>query len=332
VGLEVAKRFTLTSPSRRCGVAIPAHRLSMDAGTEVALRLIRADARLWSAWLESLSGLPGDPYEAELHRFNNSVALYVHRVPLAYYNRVLLAEDADESVVEEIASFYQRRMMPCRFDVNPYTADERLLDALDVAGFRPVGFQSNLLGSVDYSDEKLPQQLTVSEVTDTEIEFFAGFYNRSYYNGTRVPRALTRFREATIRARHGRPEWRLYLCRIDGVPAAGALLHINDGVATLTGAATAPSFRGRGCQRALLRTRINEAARVECELVVSRCTVGSESQRNLERAGLQTRYTKVIWEHRGIREHDRRTELRRLPSPREPEVLIEARQLHSAAG
>jgi GNAT superfamily N-acetyltransferase len=303
----------------------------MDAGTEVALRLGRADARLWSEWLESLSELPGDPYEAELHRFSESVALFVHRVPLAYYNRVLLAEDADGSVVEEIASFYQRRMMPCRFDVNPYTADERLLDALDVAGFRPVGFQSNLLGSAHYSDERPPTRLTVSEVNDREIEFFAGFYNRSYYNGMRVPRALMSFRDATIRARHGRAGWRLYLCRIDDIPAAGALLHINDGVATLTGAATAPAFRGRGCQGALLRTRINESARLGCELVVSRCKVGSESQRNLERAGLLTRYTKVIWEHRGIRDQDRRVEPRGNPVD-VPEILVEARPLRAAAG
>jgi len=48
------------------------------------------------------------------------------------------------------------------------------------------------------------------------------------------------------------PQWSLYLARIDGKPAAAATLFIHDRVGHLADAATAPSFRGRGLQQALL--------------------------------------------------------------------------------
>jgi len=302
----------------------------MVAGHEIALSLVRADADLWSAWLDSLAALPGDPYEAELHRFNDTVALFVHRVPVSYYNRVLIAETVDPSVVRDVASFYRERMMPCRFDVNPYTADSDLLEALDTVGFRPAGFQSNLVGPVDYVDDAAAGKLAVDEVRAGQIEFFAGFFNRAYYYGQSAPRGLMSFRKATVRARHERPGWRLYLCCVDGVPAAGAMLYVHNKVATLSGAATAPNFRGRGCQRALLTARINEAARLGCELVVARCGVGSWSQRNLERAGLQTGYTKVIWEHRDAMSGEPSARRRRTSSAEDvPEPGADTRRLHA---
>ncbi len=279
----------------------------MVARSEMALRLGRADADLWSAWLEALADLPGDPYGADQRRFNQTSALLVHGVPLAYYNRVLMRDAADPGVIDDIASFYRERQTPCRIDVNPYAANSDLLDALDSADFRPAAFQSNLFGGVTVIEGELPARVSVTEVCAGEIEFFAQFYNRAYYDGQRVPRGLMSFRAATITARYGRPGWRMYLCRVDGVPASGAILYTNDGVATLTGVATTPAFRGRGCQRALLRARLNDAARAGCDLVVSRCGVGSTSQRNLERAGLQTGYTKVIWEQRGLPARSLRT-------------------------
>lgn len=299
----------------------------------MALSLVRSDADLWSAWLDSLAALPGDPYEAELHRFNDTVALFVHRVPVSYYNRVLIAEGVDASVVGDIASFYRERMMPCRFDVNPYTADSDLLEALDAVGFRPAGFQSNLIGPVNYVDEVAQDKLTVHEVSAGQIEFFADFYNRAYYYGHPAPRGLMNFREATVRARHDRPGWRLYLCCLDGVPAAGAMLYVDNKVATLSGVATAPTFRGRGCQRALLRARINESALMGCNMVVARCRVGSWSQRNLERAGLQTGYTKVIWEHRDVMDGERSVGRRQASAVESmPDAGIDTRRLHAVVG
>ena len=72
-------------------------------------------------------------------------------------------------------------------------------------------------------------------------------------------------------------------------------MHEEGEVATLAGAATTPTLRRRGVQTALLHHRLTEAAASGSRLVVSRCGVGSPSQRNMERAGLGTAYTKVVW-------------------------------------
>jgi GNAT superfamily N-acetyltransferase len=56
-----------------------------------------------------------------------------------------------------------------------------------------------------------------------------------------------------------------------------------------------PDYRGRGCQAALLRRRIDDAAAAGCELVASQLPFGSGAQRNVERAGLRVACTKAIW-------------------------------------
>ena len=141
--------------------------------------------------------------------------------------------------------------------------------------------------------------VTVRPVKSKELAFYARLYEHAYH-GEKAPKRLSRFRTDSIKARFASPEWRFYLTLVDGVPAGGGALHVKDGVASLAGGATMFTLRGRGCQLALLNRRLVDAAELGCELVVSRCAVGSISQRNMERAGLQTAYTKSIWEPRLI--------------------------------
>ena len=84
-------------------------------------------------------------------------------------------------------------------------------------------------------------------------------------------------------------------CVHEEAPAAVALLHMQDQIATLVAAATVPQFRGRGCQTALLQQRIVDAADAGCTLLVTQTRVGTASQRNMERAGMRVAYTSTIW-------------------------------------
>ena len=90
------------------------------------------------------------------------------------------------------------------------------------------------------------------------------------------------------------PGWRLYLAERDGVPAAAAALVIEDGIGCLAAASTLPAFRRRGCQTALIRRRISDAAAAGCREVCS-LTAEPVSRRNLERCGLELAYTKTAW-------------------------------------
>jgi GNAT superfamily N-acetyltransferase len=86
---------------------------------------------------------------------------------------------------------------------------------------------------------------------------------------------------------------RHYLALVDGVPAGAASMGIQDGFAQFS-AATAPAFRRRGVQSALLAARVADAAAAGCELALVTVQPGSRSQRNVQRRGFDLLYTRAI--------------------------------------
>jgi GNAT superfamily N-acetyltransferase len=85
-----------------------------------------------------------------------------------------------------------------------------------------------------------------------------------------------------------------YLAWHDGVVAGGASMHTADGVAQLTGAATAPAHRRRGVQTALLSARVTDAAAAGCDIAVITTQPGSKSQQNAQRRGFDLLYARAI--------------------------------------
>jgi GNAT superfamily N-acetyltransferase len=80
---------------------------------------------------------------------------------------------------------------------------------------------------------------------------------------------------------------------VDGQPAGGGTMFIHEGAAELGGASTRSAFRKRGVQTALLRARLAAARKAGCDLAASMTEPGSDSQRNMERAGFRLAYTKA---------------------------------------
>jgi GNAT superfamily N-acetyltransferase len=85
-----------------------------------------------------------------------------------------------------------------------------------------------------------------------------------------------------------------YIALCDGVVAGGAGLRIAEGVAQMTGAATAPAHRRRGVQTALLAARLTEAAAAGCDIAVVTTQPGSKSQQNVQRRGFELLYTRAV--------------------------------------
>jgi GNAT superfamily N-acetyltransferase len=85
-----------------------------------------------------------------------------------------------------------------------------------------------------------------------------------------------------------------YLALRDGVVAGGGSMRIAEGVAQLTGAATAPAHRRRGVQTALLSARLQFAARAGCDIAVVTTQPGSKSQQNVQRRGFHLLYTRAV--------------------------------------
>lgn len=93
----------------------------------------------------------------------------------------------------------------------------------------------------------------------------------------------------------GLPGWRHYLVVFDGQPGAASALYLTEGVAQLFVAATAPQYRGRGAQTALIRRRLWDAVDEGCDLATSQTVVCNASPRNMARHGFRELYYRWIY-------------------------------------
>ena len=85
-----------------------------------------------------------------------------------------------------------------------------------------------------------------------------------------------------------------YAALRDGVIVGGASFRMAEGVAQLTGAATASAHRRRGIQSALLSARLAAASAAGCDVAVVTTQPGSKSQQNVQRQGFDLLYTRAI--------------------------------------
>lgn len=101
----------------------------------------------------------------------------------------------------------------------------------------------------------------------------------------------------------GRDDWRCYVARVDGTAVGCGAMLIEDGVAELGIGATLEEARGRGCQTALLRRRIVDAAEAGCHTLLVETGERvpdrpSGSYRNILKAGFEEAYLRPNWQRK----------------------------------
>lgn len=99
----------------------------------------------------------------------------------------------------------------------------------------------------------------------------------------------------------GRSGWRCYVASVEGTDAACAAMFLDRGIAELGVAATLEPARGRGCQLALLRQRIVDAAACGCHTLFVETGERiperpSASYRNILRAGFEESHVCPNWQ------------------------------------
>jgi GNAT superfamily N-acetyltransferase len=260
----------------------------------------RIEQALASASLARLAGiqhLEGNPLGIEVRQFGHVIARLVRR-DLAYYpyfNGPVDLRAEDEALIVDIAAWYRENQRPCYIRLSPFFAGEPLLARMAGCGLRQSGFMSVLYGEIESAGAEQPSPPAgIAIAVDQAFAHFPHLW-------TAGAPASVGPTELSLRKRLARAEfsqWRPYLAFVDGKPAALASLYLAAGAAILAGATTLPEFRGRGCQTALLRRRLADAAAAGCTLAVAEASPGSTSQRNMERSGLRTAYTKAIWLNR----------------------------------
>jgi GNAT superfamily N-acetyltransferase len=77
------------------------------------------------------------------------------------------------------------------------------------------------------------------------------------------------------------------------VPAGGGSAAFHGNIGGLFGASTLPPFRRRGIQTALMKVRLQWLAQQGCTMAHIITHPGTTSQRNMERAGFRSTYTRT---------------------------------------
>lgn len=262
-------------------------------------RLEAEEVRFTLGWLQGAMDRPGNPRGLRIERFGDVMAPLAANAPdLDFMNRVAGLAPANLDVLPTVLSLYRDAGIRPWFEVVPFSGDaDPVGAALAAAGAVPIS-HSTLLYAPASVAASLPSDASeqgagvdVRRVGADEVERFAEVLLR----GWEVSEDELAEAVGDHSHWHSVPGWRLYVATVDGEPAAAAVLQVSGGVGYLATASTLPAHRGRGCQSALIRRRIRDAAAEECDLICGQAALASTSQQNMERAGLRPACTLTTW-------------------------------------
>jgi GNAT superfamily N-acetyltransferase len=199
--------------------------------------------------------------------------------------------------LDEIERAFATRGTPTQVELSNL-ADPEIGATLTSRGYQLVSFENVLGRSLDGEllQPVMPPGVEVRLSDDRNawlgvvVDGFAQPDTEGVPSHEDFPRAIVEDVERDIEQAGATP----YLAFRDGVVAGGGSMRISQGVAQLTGAATAPAHRRRGVQTALLSVRLVDAARAGCDIAVVTTQPGSKSQQNVQARGFQLLYTRAV--------------------------------------
>jgi GNAT superfamily N-acetyltransferase len=194
------------------------------------------------------------------------------------------------AMLDLVEAFFRRRGEQARIDCCPL-ADDSLARLLAQRGYVLAGFRQVMAMTLtDWSPgEESNPAVVVTEVGADEQELWVDVVSRGF--------AATSAGDWDFDRSIARPSVlqagaTCLLAWMDGVAVGGGVVDVHDGVALLRTQSTLPGYRGRGVQTAVVGNSLGLAVAAGCDLGMVHASPGSPSQRNLERAGFRTLYTK----------------------------------------
>jgi ribosomal protein S18 acetylase RimI-like enzyme len=280
--LAIAARLCHGAYSADVSLALSSH--------ELIARAHRVASRFHVRTRTAVADLPGNPGQVVVERFG---PVWATRCDLPdapqWMNRVAPLTAADLDALPDVLRWFGT-LRP-EFETPPLPDHERLALALARCGAVQTGFLDLLRGPLRAGADASSSQgnVAVTPVTHDDAVVFAQTLLHGHVETFYAHEA------EGLASMVGGDGLHCYLARVDGEPAAAAILSVDDGLAYLANASTLPAFRGRGCHSALLAARLRAAAQLDCEMSMALADVASSSHRNMERAGLQTLATIAAW-------------------------------------
>ena len=200
--------------------------------------------------------------------------------------------------LDEIERAFATCGVPVQVEL-PHLADPAIGELLTRRGYRLESFENVLGRALGGEPERVaPPGVEVRGSDDAELdawlEVLADAAARPDTQG--VPWHEEFPREVYLRAERDMAAAGVlrYAALWDGTLVGGAGLRLAEGVAQFTGAGTAPAYRRRGIQAALLAARLTDATDAGCDVAVVVTQPGSRSQQNAQRRGFDLLYTRAV--------------------------------------
>jgi GNAT superfamily N-acetyltransferase len=222
-----------------------------------------------------------------ISEIGGGVAVYAGvNSPLSEANGIGLWERAGRDEAEALTTFYRKRGAQPRVRVTPY-ADPAFIRALTELGYVPLDYENALSGDLHAIGGR--RDPSVTEMRDADA--WSAATGSAFMDGAPCDESNLIIGLTVCSA----PESTALEILIGGVIAASGCMDVQGEIAGFYGTATAPAFRGRGLQSALIADRIARA--VERGARFGRVTTrpGTTSEQNFRRSGFVPLYTRTIW-------------------------------------
>jgi hypothetical protein len=255
---------------------------------EIVRRVLDAECRYTLSRMGLLERLPGNPIEVEHRRVGDAYAFSARHLPTPGFNRVVGLTDAQASEARTLVDWFEARGINGRFEITPGLDCPAVLAALHAAGYAHAAFHAVLFGAPAPAPPPAPG-VSVEVVDQSTLEDFLDCYSAGWQVAEREG-----FKN-NVRGWLGLPGWTLYLGRMGGQPAGGAILFMDGMTAYCADSAVDPARRGHGVHQALLARRRADALAKGADLVCAKAAYLSTSQRNMIRAGLSLLHVTSIW-------------------------------------
>jgi GNAT superfamily N-acetyltransferase len=196
------------------------------------------------------------------------------------------------ALLDQIEDFYRSHGAPAQVDVCPLT-HASLLEMLKERRYYMSELNNVLFRRVSRSEqfEGPPDGVEIRRGSRQEAEVFTDIVARSFFPNGDAPREFSTWLMPLFQYEDAVT----FLATMQGRPAGSGVGQFMQphNIVAFFGDGTLPEYRGRGIQRALIRSRLKLAAELGCDIAVVITQGGSTSQRNYERSGFRVAYSKA---------------------------------------
>lgn len=208
--------------------------------------------------------------------------------PLTQVSWLGYKTDFDPNDLTEVEAFFSGRAAHWEYIVTPCSAPG-LLTAVIQRGWTEAQYENVMGCQIETDQVDLPTGVQIEVVKDEDRRAWAELAMKGFFTDT-VPPGFENLNDILIKSKKTVG----FVATYEGVPAGAASLMVGGEAAYLGGASTLPDYRGNGIQTALLQARLAYARSLGIGLGLCECLVGSQSQRNQERAGFKVVCTKIV--------------------------------------